>query len=90
MIDNAIAAIRASMGETGTLPVAVGFGIKTAADVRRFTQSADAAVVGSAIVQEIKAHLDDDGRAKATLLDAVTDFVHDLAMGTRPQSDERS
>ncbi|WP_281301072.1 MULTISPECIES: tryptophan synthase subunit alpha [unclassified Iodidimonas] len=90
MIDEALAAIRAAMHKTGNLPLAVGFGIKTADDVRRFTQSADAAVVGSAIVQEIKAHLDDEGRAKATLLDAVTDFVHSLAMGTRPQADDRS
>lgn len=39
------------------LPVAVGFGISTPAQVAEVWQYADAAVVGSAIVKEIEAHL---------------------------------
>ncbi len=36
------------------LPVAVGFGISTAAQVRQVWRFADAAVIGSAIVNEIE------------------------------------
>ena len=37
------------------LPVAVGFGIKTPGDAKRFGEFADAVVVGSALVKEIEA-----------------------------------
>ncbi|MCP9494685.1 MAG: tryptophan synthase subunit alpha [Pyrinomonadaceae bacterium MAG19_C2-C3] len=50
------------------LPVAVGFGISTAAQVRDVWRYADAAVVGSAIVKEIEACAGDDdlvGRVSA-------------------------
>jgi tryptophan synthase alpha chain len=46
------------------LPVAVGFGIKTPEMAATIARTADAAVVGSAIVERIVAGLDDDGRAK--------------------------
>jgi tryptophan synthase alpha subunit len=36
------------------LPIAVGFGISTAAQVKEVWEVADAAVVGSAIVREIE------------------------------------
>jgi tryptophan synthase alpha chain len=65
------------------LPVAVGFGIKTpeqAADVARV---ADAAVVGTALVQRVAASLDDQGRAKAGLVEAVLADVASLARGVR-------
>ncbi|QQR91495.1 MAG: tryptophan synthase subunit alpha [Myxococcales bacterium] len=39
-------------------PVAVGFGIKTAADVKEVVKHADAVVVGSAIVSVIETHTD--------------------------------
>jgi tryptophan synthase alpha chain len=41
------------------LPIAVGFGISSAADVRRVWQIADGAVVGTAIVRYIQEHLDE-------------------------------
>ncbi|GEQ97005.1 tryptophan synthase alpha chain [Iodidimonas gelatinilytica] len=65
------------------LPVAVGFGIKSPKDVARIGQLADAAVVGSAIVAQIKANLDETGQARPGLVDAVSAFVHTLAEGTR-------
>lgn len=65
------------------LPVAVGFGIRTPAQAGEIAQGADAAVVGSAIVGEIAARLDDCGRAKPGLVDEVADFVQNLAEGVR-------
>lgn len=65
------------------LPVAVGFGIKTpqgAADVARF---ADAAVVGSALVERIAAGLDAEGRAKPGLAEDAAAFVRILADAVR-------
>ena len=66
------------------LPVAVGFGIKTADDVREITKSAAAAVVGSAIVARIANGLDSSGRPAAGLADTVLDFVRGLAAGLKP------
>ncbi len=43
------------------LPVAVGFGIKTAEQAAAIAKVADAAVVGSALVSRIGAHVDDSG-----------------------------
>ena len=66
------------------LPVAVGFGIKTADDVREITKSAAAAVVGSAIVARIANGRDSSGRPAAGLADTVLDFVRGLAAGLKP------
>lgn len=63
------------------LPVAVGFGIKTPEQAAAVAQVADAAVVGSAIVQMIAENLDDNGRPAAHLVDTVLDFVRSLADG---------
>lgn len=65
------------------LPVAVGFGIKTPEQARKVSSVADAAVVGSAIVDRIKAGLDADGRPKAGLVDSVLAYVGELAAGVR-------
>ena len=45
------------------LPVAVGFGVKTAAQAKAIAESADAVVVGSALVNAVKTSLTRDGRA---------------------------
>jgi len=66
------------------LPVVVGFGIKTPDDVRAVTNSADAAVVGSAIVDRIANGIDGSGRPAVGLADTVLDFVRDLARGLQP------
>jgi tryptophan synthase alpha chain len=52
------------------LPVAVGFGISRPGHVAEACRHANAAVVGSALVQEIAAHADSNG-----LGDRVTDYV---------------
>ena len=65
------------------LPVAVGFGIKTPDQAAAIARIADAAVVGSAIVDNIARHLDADGHAKPGLVDAVVAQVSALAAGVR-------
>ena len=56
------------------LPVAVGFGISTADQVRQVWDYADAAVVGSAIVKEIEENSD-----RPDLVEHVAAFVRSLA-----------
>ncbi len=63
------------------LPLAVGFGIRTAEDVGAVTRHADAAVVGSAIVDTMARHLDSENRPTSKLVGAVHDYVRELASG---------
>ena len=65
------------------LPVAVGFGVKTADHARAIAQGADGVVVGSALIDALKATLDSDGRASGGTVKAVTDLVSSLAAGVR-------
>jgi tryptophan synthase alpha chain len=65
------------------LPIAVGFGIKTAAHAAEAAKVADAAVVGSAIVDRLALNLDSSGRAAPGLVEAVLADVRALADGVR-------
>jgi tryptophan synthase alpha chain len=65
------------------LPIAVGFGIKTPAQAAEVAAVADAAVVGSALVERIRANLDERGRAKPGLVDDVLGTVRALAEAVR-------
>ena len=65
------------------LPVAVGFGITTPDAAAAVARLADAAVVGSAIVNRIAANLDENGLAVSGLVDDVLNFVRTLADGVR-------
>jgi len=65
------------------LPIAVGFGIKTPAQAAQVAQAADAAVVGSAIVDRLARNLDPEGRAKPGLVEAVLGDIRALAAGVR-------
>ncbi len=65
------------------LPIAVGFGITTPQQAAEVAAVADAAVVGSALVEQVRRQLDDQGRAKPGLVDAVLQSVSDLAKGVR-------
>jgi tryptophan synthase alpha chain len=65
------------------LPVVVGFGIKTAEQVAEIAAVADAAVVGSAIVDQVKVNLNADGTAGAGTVDAVLGLVSNLSKGVR-------
>ncbi|HEY5081353.1 MAG TPA: tryptophan synthase subunit alpha [Bauldia sp.] len=66
-----------------TLPVAVGFGVKTAAQARAIGAAADGVVVGSAIVGAVAASLDGRGRATKRTVSDVTGLVVELARGVR-------
>ena len=81
-IDDTDAAVTRLRAET-KLPIAVGFGIKTPGDAAEVVRSADAAVVGSAIVQLIAENLDDAGQPQPGLVDKVLDFVGQLAESVR-------
>jgi tryptophan synthase alpha chain len=65
------------------LPISVGFGIKTPDQATAVARHADAAVVGSAIVDRVKAGLDDQGRPKPDLVPGVFAYVKALADGVR-------
>jgi tryptophan synthase alpha chain len=65
------------------LPVAVGFGIKTPEAAAAVARVADAAVVGTALVDRVADGLDDEGRARPGLADDVLAYVGALASGVR-------
>ena len=79
----AVAAAVARLRRFTPLPVAVGFGIKSPEQAAQVARAADAAVVGSALVQRLALNLDADGRAKPELVDAVHGDVRLLAAGVR-------
>ena len=65
------------------LPVAVGFGVRTADQARAIGRTADGVVVGSALVNAVRDSLDAGGRATAGTVGAVTGLVAGLAEGCR-------
>jgi len=65
------------------LPVAVGFGVKSAEQARAIAERADGVVVGSALVDVLRQNLDPDGKAGPNAITAVTDLVSSLARGIR-------
>jgi tryptophan synthase alpha chain len=65
------------------LPIAVGFGLKTPEHARAIASGADAAVVGSALVEKVRESLDANGRATASTAGGVAELVRSLAEGVR-------
>ncbi len=65
------------------LPVAVGFGIRTPQQAGGVAAVADAAVVGSALVDTIAAGLDGQGKASPGLVEDVLAFVSKMSKGVR-------
>ncbi len=78
-VTEAVARIKRHTG----LPVCVGFGIRTPEAARAIAQNADGAVVGTALVDALRASLDAEGRATAKTVSAVADLVASLAQGVR-------
>jgi tryptophan synthase alpha chain len=62
-----------------SLPVAVGFGVKSEADAKAVAKVADAAVVGSALVAEIGRFTASDGKVSPGAAEAVLSLVRRLA-----------
>jgi tryptophan synthase alpha chain len=65
------------------LPVAVGFGVRTAEQAKAIAGGADGVVVGSALVEVLRTSLDQNARAGARTVDAVAGLVSSLAEGVR-------
>ena len=78
-----VAAAVARLHQFTELPIAVGFGIRTAEQAAQVARAADAAVVGTALVQRVALNLDPEGRAQPGLVDAVLADVRALSMGVR-------
>ena len=72
-----------NLKEHSKLPIAVGFGIKTREHVEQVTRIADAAIVGSEVVNAIAKSLDVDGKAKPETIQTTLSLVRDLAAGVR-------
>jgi tryptophan synthase alpha chain len=65
------------------LPVVAGFGIRTPEQAAQVARVADAAAVGTAVVQKVAENLDSAGRAKPGLVEAVLGLVGSLADAVR-------
>jgi tryptophan synthase alpha chain len=65
------------------LPVAVGFGVKNANSAAAIAAHANGVVVGSAIVEALRASLDRHGKATDKSVEAVAGLVADIAKGVR-------
>jgi tryptophan synthase alpha chain len=78
-----VAAAVARIKRHCALPVAVGFGVKNAAQAAAIAQHAEGVVVGSALVDALRATLDANGKATSGTVKAVTDLVAELAAGVR-------
>ena len=76
------AAIDQLRGAT-SLPIAVGFGIKTAEKARKTAQFADAVVVGSALVEKVAAGLEAEGENTDTIINPVLNLAREIGHAVR-------
>ena len=72
-----------------SLPVAVGFGIKTKQQAMEIARVADAVVVGSALIQKISDSLTEDGVVTSSTASSVHSLVRNFSVGMR-QCEPRS
>jgi tryptophan synthase alpha chain len=79
----AVQAARDMIAKYSDLPMAVGFGIRTREDVAAMSNSADAVVVGSALVQCIEKMAENDASIDAAGHKTIQEFVGDLAAGVK-------
>ena len=66
-----------------SLPVCVGFGIRTPEAAEAIAERANGAVVGTALVDALRGSLDGEGRATAKTVSAVADLAASLSQGVR-------
>lgn len=66
-----------------SLPIAVGFGVKTAKQARAIAEDADGVVVGSALVSAVKDSLTKAGKPTGKTVKAVHALVSGIASGLR-------
>ena len=79
----AVASAVARIKRHTQLPVAVGFGVRTAEQAAAIAAGADGVVVGSALVNALKASLDRDDKATPKTVTTVVNLVAELARGVR-------
>jgi tryptophan synthase alpha chain len=80
---NAVHTHVAQIKKATSLPVAVGFGVKSPEQAQALGKVADAVVVGSALVGAIEKSLGADGRSTSKTVASVLDLVQSLARGLR-------
>ncbi len=78
-----VAAAVARIKRHTSLPVAAGFGVRTAEQAAVIASGADGVVVGSALVNALKGSLDRDDKATAKTVTVVINLVAELARGVR-------
>jgi tryptophan synthase alpha chain len=84
-----VAAAVARLRRFTKLPIAVGFGIRTPNQAAAVARAADAAAIGTALVQRVALNLNPDHTAKPGLIDAVLADVRALAVGVRVRVHKR-
>jgi tryptophan synthase alpha chain len=67
------------------LPIAVGFGVRSAEQARAIAKDADGVVVGSALVNAVRDSLSATGKATSQTVGAVHRLVSDIASGLRSE-----
>jgi tryptophan synthase alpha chain len=85
-----VAAAVARIKRHTKLPVAVGFGVRTAEQAAGIASGADGVVVGSALVNVLKGSLDPNDKATKKTVSGVVDLVAELARGVRGASADKS
>jgi tryptophan synthase alpha chain len=85
-----VAAAVARIKRHTKLPVAVGFGVRTAEQAAGIASGADGVVVGSALVNVLKGSLDPNDKATKKTVSGVVDLVAELARGVRGASAGKS
>jgi tryptophan synthase alpha chain len=78
-----VAAAVARIKRHTELPIAVGFGVRTAQHAGAIAAVADGVVIGSALVEAVRLSLDKDMKATEGTVPAVGDLVAGLAAGVR-------
>ena len=79
MLSDEIAPMITELRKHTDKPISVGFGVSTSEQATQIAQVADGVIVGSAIINVVEEHIDDE----AKLLTAVKQFASDLAAGVK-------
>ena len=82
-VADAVTRLRAA----SSLPVAVGFGVKTPEKAREVAQTADAVVVGSALIEELAKTLDNNPENRDKVVSAVQEKTRLLAQAVHTARD---
>ena len=79
MLSDEIAPMIAELRKHTDKPISVGFGVSTPNQATQIAQIADGVIVGSAIINVVEEHINDEAR----LFTAVKQFASDLAAGVK-------